>query len=399
MRRRIRFLWAAAVDLWIDGAIGTIFLLGIVGLLGLGAATLPALGFGVLLILVAAQATRLTGFIERHRAAALLEVAITPEPRRLTRVTSGWAPVAQAFIDLAAPSTWKTLLHHLFSAIAGGLLALAFGEAVRIVAALAGEGLLGLQGPLPAIGAALLASVVLAGYVYGVGSLDRIVSRALLGTSRAAVLERRVDQLADARQGAVASAEVDRSRIERDLHDGVQPGLVSVAMTIDLARTRLPADPEGARQLLDAAHAQAKQNITELRRLVRGIHPAVLTDRGLDAALSAVAGQSAVPTSVSVRLPGRLPAEAEAVVYFSVAEALTNVAKHAQATSASVEVEPIDGGVRAVVRDDGRGGAAVGSGAGLTGMRERVRAAGGTLHIDSSVGGPTIITVEVPCAS
>ncbi|GMA28240.1 sensor histidine kinase [Arenivirga flava] len=399
MRRQLRFLWAAAVDLWIDGAVGTIFLVGIVGLLGLGALTLPALGFGVLLILAAAQAARLTGFIERHRAAALLEVTITPQPRRLTRVTSGWAPVAQAFVDLAAPSTWKTLLHHLFSALAGGLLAWLLGRAVQLVADLAGVGVLGLRGPLPAIGAALLAIVVLAGYVYGAGSLDRVVSRALLGTSRTAVLERRVDQLADARQGAVASAEVDRSRIERDLHDGVQPGLVSVAMTIDLARTRLGADPDAARELLDTAHAQAKQNITELRRLVRGIHPAVLTDRGLDAALSAVAGQSPVPTAVSVRLPGRLPAEAEAVVYFSVAEALTNVAKHAQASSASVEVEPIDGGVRAVIRDDGRGGAAIGSGAGLTGMRERVRAAGGTLHIDSSVGGPTIITVEVPCAS
>lgn len=375
------------------------FLLGILSLLGFGALTLPALGSGVLLIVAAGQVARLTGYLERHRAVALLEVPITPEPRRLTRVTSGWAPVAQAFIDLVAPSTWKTLLHHLFSAIAGGLLAWLFGGAVQLIARIASTGVLGLQGPLPAIGAALLAVVVLVAYVYGAGSLDRIVSPGLLGTSRTAVLERRVDQLADARQGAVASAEVDRSRIERDLHDGVQPGLVSVAMTIDLARTRLPGDPDGARQLLDAAHAQAKQNITELRRLVRGIHPAVLTDRGLDAALSAVAGQSAVPTTVSVRLPGRLPAEAEAVVYFSVAEALTNVTKHAQATSASVHVEPIDGGVRAVVRDDGRGGAAVGSGAGLTGMRERVRAAGGTLHIDSSVGGPTIITVEVPCAS
>ena len=399
MRRQLRFLWAAAVDLWIDGVLGTLFLFGLLGLLGAGAFTLPALGFGVLLIVAAGQAARLTGFVERHRAAALLEVTITPEPRRLTRVTSGWAPVAQAFVDLVAPSTWKTLLHHLFSAIAGGLLFWLFGGAVRLVSQLAGDGMLGLQGPLPAIGAGLLAVVALGAYVYGVGSLDRIVSPALLGTSRTAVLERRVDQLADARQGAVASAEVDRSRIERDLHDGVQPGLVSVAMTIDLALGKLPADPEGAKALLDAAHAQAKTNITELRRLVRGIHPAVLTDRGLDAALSAVAGQSPVPTSVSVRLPGRLPAEAEAVVYFSVAEALTNVAKHAQAGSASVVVEPVEGGVRAVIRDDGRGGAAVGTGGGLTGMRERVRAAGGSLHIDSSVGGPTIITVEVPCAS
>src|SRR5690606_39520462 len=128
-----------------------------------------------------------------------------------------------------------------------------------------------------------------------------------------AVLREKVDTLSDARQGAVDAASIERQRIERNLHDGVQPQLVSVAMTLGMARSKFDTDPEAARALLDQAHTEAKASITELRQLARGIHPAVLTDRGLDAALSAVASRCQVPTTISVTVPGRAAPEAEAV--------------------------------------------------------------------------------------
>ncbi|NLT25044.1 MAG: sensor histidine kinase, partial [Microbacteriaceae bacterium] len=201
------------------------------------------------------------------------------------------------------------------------------------------------------------------------------------------------------RTQAMAAAEIERTRIERDLHDGVQPRLVSVAMTLGMAKRKLRDDPAGAERLIDEAHGSVKTAVTELRQLVRGIHPAVLQDRGLDAALSALVGRSAVPVDISVDLHRRYPNQVEAAMYFAVAESLANAAKHSGATSIRVLITEHAGSIWARIDDNGRGGARALPGGGLDGVHKRVTAAGGTFSLSSPEGGPTTIEVSVPCAS
>lgn len=393
------FLWASAIDLLIDSVLATVWFTVIVTLITTGISTVPAFGVGIILLLLASGLTRASGWVERHRAMAMYQVEIAAPVRRRTKQTGGIRYITQAFVDLIDPVTWRTLLHHLLSMILGTLMVTLWVLGGRLFTRTAGTGL----GWLVVI----LGIIVLLGYIYGAGRLDRLMSVALLGPSSNAVLLEKVDTLSDARQGAVDAASIERLRIERNLHDGVQPQLVSVAMTLGMARSKFDTDPAAAKALLDQAHTEAKASITELRQLARGIHPAVLTDRGLDAALSAVASRCLVPTTISVTVPGRAAPEAEAVIYFAVAEALTNVAKHSAASECSVTVvqeaaDAVDCRLIAGIRDNGVGGAHLGEGlgqGGLAGMRDRVRAAGGTMHIESPVGGPTLITVEVPCAS
>ncbi len=197
------------------------------------------------------------------------------------------------------------------------------------------------------------------------------------------------------------AADAERRRIERDLHDGAQQRLVSLAVNLGLARSTLGDLPEDARKVIDEAHREAKEAIAELNNLVRGLHPAVLEDRGLDAALSGVAARLPVPVRVAVDLPQRPSPTVEAVAYFVVSEALTNVVKHAQATRADVTVERIGETLLVVVADDGAGGAdlaAAGGGTGLAGLAKRVASVDGTFSCRSPAGGPTVITVELPCA-
>ncbi|HZU94257.1 MAG TPA: histidine kinase, partial [Microbacterium sp.] len=191
-----------------------------------------------------------------------------------------------------------------------------------------------------------------------------------------------------------------RTRIERDLHDGVQPRLVSVGMTLGLAHQKIDDDPAAAKELISEAHTSTKAAITELRQLARGIHASVLDDRGLDAALSALASRSHIPVSLDVRMDGRCSREAEAAVYFAIAESLTNAAKHSRASEARVIVRLREGNVLwARVEDNGMGGAQVQPGGGLDGISNRILAAGGTFRLDSPFGGPTSLEVNVPCAS
>ncbi|MFT2752857.1 sensor histidine kinase [Clavibacter sp. Sh2088] len=397
----VTVIWTSAVDLLIDAVLGLAWVVILVTLLSTGVGTLPAAGLGVLVLAATAVLIRGIGVVERARTAAVHDIVITPPVRKRTTVTGAWRHLAQPLLDLVDPVTWRQLLHHALSMVLG-LVFLTLLAAVPQLAAAVGAGdLPGLpEGQLAATIVAVLVAAVLLLYVWGAGSLDRAVSPALLGTSRTAALESRVDTLTDARQGAVDAASTERLRIERDLHDGVQPRLVALAMTLGMARSRMDSDPAAARELLDQAHRDAKDSITELRQLARGIHPAVLTDRGLDAALSAVASRNAVPTTVRVDLSARPRPEVEAVLYFAVAEALTNVAKHSGARRCSVAVDEVPGGIRAVITDDGRGGATRDGnpGGGLGGMHDRVRAAGGTLTTSSPAGGPTDVTVEVPCA-
>ncbi|MFF4505436.1 histidine kinase [Streptomyces sp. NPDC001401] len=227
--------------------------------------------------------------------------------------------------------------------------------------------------------------------------LDTRVATVLLGPSRAEELERRVEVLTESRSGLVDAVDAERRRIERDLHDGAQQRLVSLAVNLGIARATLGDLPENARRVLDEAHREAKEAIEELSSLVRGLHPAVLEDRGLDAALSGLAARAPVPVRVTVDLAGRLSPTIESVAYFVVSEALTNVVKHAEASEAEVTVERAGTTLLVVIRDDGVGGARPGGGSGLSGLAKRVASVDGTLSVDSPAGGPTVITVELPC--
>ena len=216
---------------------------------------------------------------------------------------------------------------------------------------------------------------------------------------RARALRERVDDLRHARQRIIAAADAERRRIERDLHDGAQQRMVSVAVTLGLAQARFENDPAGAAELIAQAREEAQLAVKELRELARGIHPAVLSDRGLAAALEALAARAPVPVEVTgVPEQGLAPA-VEAAAYFVTAEALTNVAKYAHASEASVCLAVQDERLRLEVSDDGVGGADPATGSGLRGLRDRVDALDGRLEIDSPPGGGTTIVIEVPVSA
>jgi signal transduction histidine kinase len=235
--------------------------------------------------------------------------------------------------------------------------------------------------------------------VVGLSQAHAALGRVLLGPSRRARLAERVEELTESRSRAVQAALAERRRIERDLHDGAQQRLVSLAMELGMAKEKMAEDPEAARKFLEEAHGEAKRALAEIRDLVRGIHPAVLSDRGLDAAISALASRCPVPVVVSVELNGRPSEAVETTAYFVVAEALANVAKHAGASEARVAVlrerNPQERLVVEIV-DDGKGGADPEAGTGLAGLRDRLAALDGRLFVDSPSGGPTHVRAQLP---
>ncbi len=261
----------------------------------------------------------------------------------------------------------------------------------------------------PLTGAGFLAVAVAVGLVAllaappvtrGLAAADAALARWLLAPPPDYQLKARVTELEVSRERVVDAAEAERRRIERDLHDGAQQRLVALAMELGRAKAKFGDDVEAAAALVDQAHAEAKAALTELRDLVRGVHPPVLTDRGLDAALSGLVARCPVPVRLQVDMPIRPRSAVEAVAYFTVAEVLTNVAKHARASQASVVVEGgprPDSTLNIVISDDGIGGADA-AGAGLAGLADRVSGVDGTLQVESPPGGPTIISVVLPCA-
>ncbi|GAB3986807.1 hypothetical protein GCM10027615_79910 [Plantactinospora veratri] len=246
---------------------------------------------------------------------------------------------------------------------------------------------------------ALLGLVLLAVSPYPLALLaagQGALARVLLGGGTGERLRTELVQVARSRARLVDAFEAERRRIERDLHDGAQQRLVSLTLQLGLARLEIPPGTPGAAAVADA-HEQAKLFMTELRELIRNIHPKVLTDRGLPAAVRDLADSSAVPVTVEVELPGRLPNPVEGTAYFVVAEALTNVAKHAGATAATVSLRLRADRLTIEVADDGRGGADPVLGSGLTGLADRVAGVDGRMLLSSPPGGPTLLRVELPC--
>jgi signal transduction histidine kinase len=240
--------------------------------------------------------------------------------------------------------------------------------------------------------------------ITSLADLDAAWSTALLRPSPKARLAARVEQLTQTRAGAIAAHSAELRRIERDLHDGAQARLVALSMRIGLAKRAYDHDPQAARRLLDEAQQHAEEALAELRHVVRGIHPPILTDRGLAGAVSALAASSGLAVTVQADELGaepRAPAAVEAAAYFVVAEALTNAAKHSGAGQAEVRLTRTTTCLRVVVRDRGRGGAERAEsghdGTGLPGMRRRVAALDGTFTVTSPAGGPTVIEAELPC--
>jgi len=337
--------------------------------------------------------------LQRARFRAVLGVEIAAPP---ARAAGSW--LLRPLRAWRAPATWRQLGYHLLAmtgGIAGGLLVAACWAAPLLAAAHL-AGLFGDRRLEVGLGLAVLSAGLLLAAPWvarAVARADEAAGRALLGPSREEELALRVESLARSRAEVVAATDAERRRIERDLHDGTQRRLVSLAMHLGMARERLTDAPEPVRQVIEQAHDEATEALAELRQLVRGLHPAVLDDRGLDAALSGIAANAPLPVRLRVDVATRCAPAVEAVAYFVVSEALTNVVKHAGASRAEVAVERSDDRLRVVVADDGHGGATLDPDGGLRGLAQRAAAVDGTLTLDSPPGGPTVITVELPCGS
>jgi signal transduction histidine kinase len=231
--------------------------------------------------------------------------------------------------------------------------------------------------------------------VNGLAWLSGVCARVMLGPSTVQLHER-VDDLRDASARIIAAADEERRRIERDLHDGAQQRLVALTLTLGLAQSRVEKDPERAAALIAQAREEAGLAVRELRELARGIHPALLSDRGLGPALEALAARAPIPVTVTGVPDRRLPPAIEATAYFVTAEALTNVAKYARARTAAVAVQADRSALRLEVRDDGVGGAELTAGSGLRGLRDRVEALDGRFTVLSPPGEGTVVAADIP---
>ncbi|MFK0063105.1 sensor histidine kinase [Streptomyces werraensis] len=387
------------------------------------AVTMVSLGAGLLVtflgvpVLAAALAgCRGIGSVERARTRGLLGLDVgEPEPLRLKRQGfMGWVGAV-----LKSGTSWRALL---YSVLQLPWAVLSFTVTVTVwslgwslltyplwfwvLPTYAGQDGIQLYGDeqraiyldnpfeiAVTAGVGLLFTLATPWIVRALTTVDRVMVHGLLGPSRLAT---RVVELESDRGVVVDTAAADLRRIERDLHDGAQARLVSLAMDLGLAKEKLREDPQAAARMVDEAHGEVKTALQELRDLARGIHPAVLTDRGLDAALSAVASRCTVPVQVEVDLSERPAPAIEGIAYFTVSELLQNVSKHSRATWAAVEVWRSEERLMLQVADNGVGGADLSRGSGLAGLAERLDAVDGILVVDSPAGGPTRVTAELP---
>ncbi|MGW2253097.1 histidine kinase [Kitasatospora sp. NPDC001660] len=297
---------------------------------------------------------------------------------------------------LTDPAVWRDLA---WTALSG--LAYLLTAAIVLLAPISLE-VLGRDGPLLHLGIVYMMGLWIAPVAAlwaapPVLRLHERAARALLGPSRQAELARQVSHLARTRADTIDAGAAELRRIERDLHDGAQARLVALGMLLTVA-DQLVEDPVALRPLLAEARLSSAKALSELRDLVRGIHPPVLADRGLADAVQATALDLPLPVTFAGELPGRPPAPVESAAYFAVSELLANVVKHAGASHVWIEIGHSDGLLRISVTDDGRGGADPSRGTGLSGTERRLAAFDGVLAISSPSGGPTIVNLEIPCA-
>ncbi|KAA9156378.1 sensor histidine kinase [Microbacterium lushaniae] len=392
------------------GLVGPVVFTLLITLLSTGIGLAVVLGIGLLLLIAFVYTLWAVAWVEAARVDGLYHVGV-PAPALRRPPRPGFGGVMLMFWRQAIdPGVWRGIANFAIATVLGLVTimlvaVLVSGIALTLSPLLVGEGVSRLWGwdlELPLTWAFVVGPVMVAlsaAALIGVAILHGVLSRLIMVPSREAQLAAQARQSAEQRAGAVRAADVERTRIERDLHDGVQPRLVSVGMTLGLARQKIEDDPAAATALIEEAHTSTKAAITELRQLARGIHASVLDDRGLDAALSALAARSHVPVQLDVRIEGRCERSAEAAVYFAIAESLTNAAKHSRASAVRVVARRReDGTLWARVEDDGIGGARILPGGGLDGISNRIVGAGGTYRLDSPNGGPTALEVSVPCA-
>ncbi|MGK3939042.1 sensor domain-containing protein [Streptomyces caeruleatus] len=416
-----------------SGGIGTrARAVGLAALRGLGLAlvTLPGAVVGLVLALVSLALVPLgIGLITTPWV--LTGVRVLADWRRVlaaqwggVRIPSAYRPVAKdanpwtrTFGMLRDPATWRDLRWLPVDMTAGFVTALS--AAVVVLYPLEGLAVAaGLWRPLSssggywygfvrvadqssalAAGALGLALLALAPLAPRLLSVHFRLTRAVLGAGQGELAER-VRVLTKSRRDAVDTSAAELRRIERDLHDGAQARLVAMGMDLGTIEVLLDKDPEQAKKLLAQARQSSVDALTELRDLVRGIHPPVLAERGLGDAVRALALRMPVPTEVNVDLPVRADAPVESAAYFAVSEALTNAVKHAGADRIWIDLHHVREGtgmLRITVTDNGRGGAVAGAGSGLAGVERRLGTFDGVLAVSSPAGGPTMVTMEIPC--
>ena len=399
----------AATHLAALGIVGVPVVAVLTALLAVTVALAPILGIGLLPFAALVSTMYGVARFETARADGLLD-------RRIPR--PAWRPSEQDGLQgFVRRLLWQAREARVWAALANFLIGTLLGVVLLVLAVVLVSASVFAFAPLYAdgsvggpFGADLSpAWACVAGIACAAGAAAAIAALAILHclVSAAILVPSREEQLAahmrtsdTRRASAVRASEVERTRIERDLHDGVQPRLVSVGMTLGLARNKIDDDPVAAKALIEEAHSSTKAAVSELRQLARGIHASVLHDQGLDAALSALAELTHMPVHLDVHMSSRCSREAETAVYFAIAESLTNSAKHARASECRVHVRIHDDGmVRARIEDDGLGAANVVPGGGLDGVSNRMLAVGGTFQLFSPDGGPTVVEVSAPCAS
>ena len=408
IRRRT---YLATLDLLLDLVFGVLWFSVFTTLVATGGSLLITL-IGLPILTATFLLSRGAGWFERRRANALLGTEIADPIRRPAKGTSTWQKLLAPFRDR---TTWKELFYLWlvqpvqsvvnFTVTVAAWAVPLWGITLPLYAAHAKPELWNghrVDSPRHAIGPAIVGLIILPlvpWVIRGLAGADAAAARWGLSQSRTEELEERIGTLRETQARSVDIAIADRRQIERDLHDGAQQRLLSLGMDLGMALEKFETDPDAARGLVGGAHAELQRAIAELRNLARGIHPAVLTDRGLDAALSALAARSTIPVRLDVHLAQRPPASVEATAYFIVAEALTNAARYSNATAIDVRVRSDKDNLRIQVTDNGVGGAEERPGGGLAGLADRASSVEGSLRVSSPKGGPTVVTAELPCAS